>query len=166
MPKPITYTITAVALFLLACQTKGSAPKEDDLSARPKSFAQIEDSENEIFPLANGNAYLVNQFSEQLFLISKAQALRVKGVQMRGFETSIFPLPDGSAYLTGSNGRNLRVYHLVDANAFEVKEVPALISEAKPLSMATDSYLWCQLQSANMRVRRTNAKLDQPHSDE
>lgn len=44
--------------------------------------------------------------------------------------------------------------------------VALLIAEAKTLLTVTENHLWCQLQSANIRVRRANARQENTDSSE
>jgi len=87
----------------------GCSGKQDRTGAsRPVPLSQLAGFENEVFPLVNGNAYLVNVLDRQLFLLSKEKAARVDGVDMQGIDASVYPLPDAAAYLVSSDGHHLR----------------------------------------------------------
>ena len=122
---------------------------------------------NEVYPLANGDAYLVNQYDKQVFYLSQGEAVRVQGINVRGLDPTIYPLANGAAYLTSSDQSRLRLYYLVGDHAVEVKE-EARRSSAESLSTPSrEGFLWAQAQATNIRFQRHKRDMeDQQPADE
>jgi hypothetical protein len=81
------------AATLLVC---GCSGKQD---RAVEGLPQLSGYENEVSPVANGNAYLVNvtEGQGQLFLLPKDRASRIGGIELRGGDASVYPLCAGSA---------------------------------------------------------------------
>jgi hypothetical protein len=117
-------------------------------------LSKLSQYDNEIYPLANGNAYLINEIDEQLFLLSGDKAQRITAVTSLGFAPTVFALPDGAAYLASSDGTNLKLYHLVGTTATLVREGQITASSANAPPLNHEKFYWSQAQVAMKRVRR------------
>jgi hypothetical protein len=147
-------------LLFGGCSAKRPPDKTAHEKNRPTALAELTDSDTEVFPLPNGNAHLVNNIDQQLFLLSGGQAERIRDVELNGFESTIYSLPSGAAYLVSSDGKKLRLYYLVGNKATSVQEgvIPAGAIQGK--AVTTESYLWSQNQAALARQRRARADAD------
>jgi hypothetical protein len=122
---------------------------------------------NEVYSLANGDAYLINQYEEQLFYLSQGVAMRMRGVELRGIDPTIYPLANGAAYLVSSDDSNLRLYYLVADRAVEVKETAQAPSAQMLKTPSREGFLWAQAQAADNRFQRFKRELeDQQLADE
>lgn len=150
----------ALAVLIIACDQKEAAPSPRG----PLPLVGMSPFGNEVYPLANGDAYLINQYDKQLFYLSEGVAVRVHGVDVQGLDPTIYPAANGAAYLACAYDSNLRLYYLVGDRAIEVKEAaqrPATQSLAAP---SREGFLWAQAQSAHMRYQRQkrDTEDDQP----
>src|SRR5260370_39821919 len=99
--------ICVFAATFLIC---GCSGKQDRTAETlPLPLSKLSGYENEVFPVANGNAYLVSGIERQLFLLSKDRASRIDGIELHGAEASIYPLPDGGANRTRGCLTEIRV---------------------------------------------------------
>lgn len=155
--------LVATALLVVCCTDKdASAPVE----ARPVSLAASSGIGAEIFPLADGNAYLINSLESQLFFLSQGTAVRVQGVILGDVEQSIYPTATGAAYLISSDGSKMRLYYLAAATASEVKEVPDVAAAAAVGAASTEGFFWAQAQAATIRSRRIAADAEDRQTDD
>ncbi|MBI3697767.1 MAG: hypothetical protein HY238_23415 [Acidobacteria bacterium] len=109
-------------LLISGCSGKQDRTASKEEPQVPLRLSQLSAYQNEVFPLANGNAYLVSLIDRQVFLLSKNRARRIHGIELDGIEATVYPLPDGAAYLVSSSGENLRLYHLLADKATPVDE--------------------------------------------
>lgn len=146
-----------VSLLLSGCYGK-PPPKNVPHEVRAATaLAELADSDTEVFPLSNGNAYLINNIDQQLFLLSGSQAERIPNADLDGFDASIYTLPNGSAYLVSSKGTKLRLYYLVGNKATLVQE-SAIPPEAMQGTTGTrEAYLWAQNQAILARQHHAKA---------
>lgn len=149
-----TLWIAAAIVPLFACSEKPHSPANPAETRSPLSLSQLFDMGNEVFPLPNGNAYLVSSFDRQLFLLSGDRAKRVDGVQLSIVETTIYPLPNSGAYLVSSDGSHLRLYYLVADSATLVQEGVIAQAALERTSVPSMAFLWSQLQTAVAAERR------------
>jgi len=120
----------------------------------PVPLAGMKSFGNEIYSLANGDAYLINQFDHQLFYLSQRVAVRVPGVDLGGLDPTIYPLANGAAYLVSSDRSKLRLYYLIADRAIEVRETAQSPSAQMLNEPSREGFLWAQAQAANIRHRR------------
>jgi hypothetical protein len=132
----------------------------------PVPLTKIESFGNEIYPLSNGDAYLLNQHDEQLFFLTHGIAVRVDGVDLRGLDPTIYPLANGAAYLASSDNSNLRLYYLVRGNAEEVKESSQVPSAQSREAPSREGFLWAQAQAANIRLQRNRRNEEEQQTSE
>lgn len=156
----------SVSSFLFGCSHKQHADSEIKDNKEPKQLAELSDLETEVFPLPNGNAYLVDNIDQQLFLLSEDRAKRVDNVVLSGIEATVYTLPNGAAYLVSSDGQRLRLYYLVGDRATLVQEGAIKDEEIERTSKSPDAYLWTQTQAALLGKRRAIASAQTMTSDE
>jgi hypothetical protein len=137
-------------LLLLNC---GGRARQPATPRAPVPLSQLSRFDNEIYPLANGDAYLVNGINDQLFLLSQGFAVRVTGVELRGPAPTIYPLPNGAAYLASADAVNFRLYYLVGTTVTKVKESTD-ISFLPKHQASYEGFLWAQAQTASSKIRR------------
>lgn len=159
----IVTIVLATLLISVGCGRKKTHPAPQG----PVPLAKMKAFGNEIYPLANGDAYLLNQYNEQLYYLSRGAGRRVEGVELRGLDPTIFPLANGAAYLASSDHSNLRLYYLIEDRAIEVKEAEKSSSTLSPDSPSREGFLWAQAQATNTRFRRYKSTVeDQQQADE
>jgi len=150
--------ICVFAATFLIC---GCSGKQDRTAETlPLPLSKLSGYENEVFPVANGNAYLVSGIERQLFLLSKDRASRIDGIELNGAEASIYPLPDGAAYLVSSNGETLRLYYLIGDKATPVQEGPIERGAVSRKSASSEAFLWVQTQAVLARYRRARTEAE------
>jgi hypothetical protein len=154
--------ITGASLLLSACSSKPAPISRIAQPMRPTSLSELTDIETEVFPLPNGNAYLVNSIDQQLFLLSGDRAKRVDDVVFSGDEVTVYSLPSGAAYLVSSDGHRLRLYYLLADKATLVQEGAITQEAMERTSNSSESFLWVQAQAALLRQRRTAADAREP----
>lgn len=148
--------IAAAGVLLFGCPQKNPRPSNEVAKDQgPALFSELWDFETEVFPLPNGNAYLVSRFDKQLFLLSGDRAKRIDGIQLSPLETTVYPLPDSAAYLASSDGSHLRLYYLVADRATLVQEGAIASAALERTPSPSVAFLWTQLQAAVSRERRT-----------
>lgn len=158
--------IMAAFISVAGCSPKHEITKKGEGKALPIKFAELTDSDSEVFPLANGNAYLVDNTDQQLFLLSESRAQRVENVEMMGFDATVYSLPSGAAYLVSSDGQRLRLFYLDGTKATLVQEGPVAVGAMRPKMNSAESYLWAQSQAAFTRLRRAKADVDSPELED
>lgn len=157
--------IIAVALgaFAFSCSREESAPPPRG----PVSLANLRSFGNEIYSLANGDAYLLNQYDDGLFYLREGAAVRVQKVELSGLEPTIYPLASGAAYLVSSRDSKLRVYYLLADRAVEVKEGEPSSLGVSQMTPSQEGFLWAQAQASKSRYERYKRKVeDEQPSDE
>jgi len=154
--------ITGASLLLSACSSKPAPISRIAQPMRPTSLSELTDIETEVFPLPNGNAYLVNSIDQQLFLLSGDRAKRVDDVVFSGDEVTVYSLPSGAAYLVSSDGHRLRLYYLLADKATLVQEGAITQEAMERTSNSSESFLWVQAHAALLRQRRTAADAREP----
>jgi hypothetical protein len=156
----------AAFISVAGCSPKHEFTKKGKCKALPIKFAELTDSDSEVFPLANGNAYLVDDMDQQLFLLSESRAQRVENVDLQGFEATAYPLPNGAAYLVSSDSQRLRLYYLDGARATLVQEGPVATGAMQSKMSSAESYLWTQGQGALTQLRHAKANAELPPPDD
>lgn len=161
----------AVVFFLAVLASCGARKDVPALPRGPVPLSSLTRFDNEVHPLANGDAYLINQIDDQLFFLSHGLAVRVDAVDLRGLDPTIYPLANGAAYLVSSDRKTLRLYYLVRERATEVKEVAHLPSVQHEETASREGFLWAQAQvaiSAHRRAERnaTESTADAPDHDD
>jgi hypothetical protein len=148
------------------CSSKHEVANKVDGKALPMKLDDLTDSSSEVFPLANGNAYLVDNIDQQLFLLSESRAQRVENVDLMGYEATAYPLPNGAAYLVSSDRHRLRLYYLDGAKAVLVQEGPIAADATRSKMNSAESFLWAQNQAALTRLRRAKSDAEPPAADD
>ncbi|MEO8382709.1 MAG: hypothetical protein ABI779_23830 [Acidobacteriota bacterium] len=158
----------ALAVVALSCSRKVAPPPPRG----PVSLASLRSFGNEIYSLANGDAYLINQYDDQLFYLREGAAVRVRDVELSGREPTIYPLANGAAYLVSSGHSKLLMYYLVADRAVEVKEADPRQLSRSPMTQSQEGFLWAQAQATNSRYQRYKRKVedeqpgDEPERDD
>ncbi len=155
--------IVAIVLVIAGCHRKA----EPTHRSGPIPLNQLSEFDDEVFPLANGDAYLLNVLDQQLFFLSKGTATRVVGARLEAVEASIYPLADGTAYLVSGLEGHLRLYHLNGATAILVKEGRLLADIRRPAD--STGFAWAEAQAALRRLRKErhiNEAPPEPEIDE
>ena len=145
-----------VSPFLFGCPHK-QVDRDIESNNGPRQLSELMDMETEVFPLPNGNAYLVNNIDQQLFLLSEDRAKRVDNVALSGIEATVYTLPNGGAYLVSSDGQHLRLYYLVGDKATLVQEGAITDEAIRRAAKSSDAYMWAQTQAALLGKRRAVA---------
>jgi hypothetical protein len=158
-------TITVSGLFF-GCSSKQHADRDIEADKVPRRFSELTDLDTEVFPLPNGNAYLVSNMDQQLFLLSDDKAKRVDNVALSGIEATVYTLPNGGAYLVSSDGQHLRLYFLVGDKATLVQEGAIKDEAMQRAAKSSDAYQWVQTQAALLGKRRAIAASDQTTTDD
>jgi hypothetical protein len=163
---PRWFVVASLWPFLFGCSHRQHTDSETEVNKGPKLLAELTDLETEVFPLPNGNAYLVNNIDQQLFLLSEDRAKRVDNVVLSGIEATVYTLPNGAAYLVSSDGQRLRLYYLVGDKANLVQEGAIKDEAMQRTSKSSEAYLWTQTQAALLGKRRAIADAQTATSDE
>src|ERR1700730_9301746 len=148
------FAVASVWSLLFGCSHQQHADSGIEANKGPKQLAELTDLETEVFPLPNGNAYLVNNIDQQLFLLSEDKARRIDNVALSGIDATVYTLPNGAAYLVSSDGHRLRLYYLVGDKATLVQEGAIKDEAMERTSKSSDAYLWAQTQAALLGKRR------------
>lgn len=154
-------------MCLLAAFTRCDRERAQPSPPRgPLALTKVSSSGSEVYPLARGDAYLINQFDEQLFYLAEGVAVRVNGVDLRGLDPTVYPLANGAAYLVSSDSSSLRLYYLVADKAIEVKEAPRVVPRQSSAEPSRDGFLWAQAQAANLRYQQQKDAIENPPPDD
>jgi hypothetical protein len=158
--RPWVAAITISGL-VFGCSSKQHEERRIEVNKGPRPFSELTDMEAEVFPLPNGNAYLVSNLDQQLFLLSDGKAKRVDNVDLSGIDATVSTLPNGGAYLVSSDGQHLRLYFLVGDKATLVQEGAITDEAIQRVAKSSDAYQWSQTQAALIEKRRAVANSDQ-----
>jgi hypothetical protein len=158
--------VITVSGFVFGCSSKQHEDRHIEANKGPRPLAELTDLETGVFPLPNGNAYLVSNLDQQLFLLSEGKAKRVDNVDLSGIEATVYTLPNGGAYLVSSDGQRLRLYFLVGDKATLVQEGAITDEAIQRAAKSSDAYLWSQTQAALLGKRRAVASSDQAPDDD
>jgi hypothetical protein len=150
-----------VSGFVFGCSSNQHEDRHIEANKGTRPLAELTDLETEVFPLPNGNAYLVSNLDQQLFLLSEGRAKRVDNVDLSGIEATVYTLPTGSAYLVSSDGQHLRLYFLVGDKATLVQEGVIPDDAIQRAAKSSDAYQWSQTQAALIGKRRAVANNEQ-----
>jgi len=150
--KKLSPAIPVVAL-LLACGSPPDRTSSRAARARPR-FDSLKSS-SYVYPLADGNAYMLAGEGEtpSVFFLKKHQAIAVAGVAVASWENEIYPLADGSAYLVCEGEKGVVVFHLEGPSAKRVEEV-SVLRESGGAPPALAGFAWAVLQSEHTRARK------------
>jgi hypothetical protein len=157
--KKLSPAILVVAL-LLAC---GNPPDHTSAgAARPRPRFDSLKSSSYVYPLADGNAYMLAGEGETLsvFYLKKQQAIAVSGVQVASSQNEIYPLADGSAYLV-CEGEGVVVFHLEGPKAKRVDEVSSLRESTGAFPPTSAGFAWAVLQSEHTRARKAEREKEE-----
>lgn len=156
------YVLALTALFAQGC-SKDEPPRANS----PKQFSDIALSSNDVYPLADGGAYLVADFNDEtkIYFLSDSSAQLVT-LPKTSDSADIYPLAGGDAYLALAPDAKTQMYHLVGVTATLVTDklppAQAVLSK-KPFA---DRFAWVSNQSLRTAQKRDERRREETRSDD
>jgi hypothetical protein len=152
-----TILVVTAGLGLIGCSKKDSS-KQRHTKKQPGSDFQSSLLGGELYPLANGPAYLVG-FAGKVFFISGDSATPVKGLENLGI-AEVYPLSDGTALLINLAGTaSTAMYLLRDDTATPVRET----AQARQISLSEnyrEGFLFVEMSRLRKKVKDLESERD------
>jgi hypothetical protein len=143
----VTVLCLTAAVLVSGCTKKAPTPEVHSVATSPASSADV-------YPLANGGAYLVAEFEDgmEVFSLAGDASVRVAGLKPLTARPDVYPLADGNAYLVSQTPELPNIYLLVGATATPVRDAKTM-TEIRREGVSA-GFAWASYQAERTRARR------------